>query len=233
MHYNLNMCATDKVSDECNLPDPSPPPFTSTDKLSFHHSKFYQMRTTHSTQRRSKKWWMPLFAWWIDAMCVNASAIWREQFSEEQLKLRKQQRDAFQKTLAEQLLGINSKSFADLAPTTRMHRSSTSTSEERSAVNPFQPVANPSSESMNPAQLVDMFDEVFKGHEEMVEKRRRGKCVYCTEIGVSSNKKGYKYMYYYCAACQARVHPKCWFQLPLPNCRSRQCISGVMHTNLL
>ena len=105
---------------------------------------------------------MPLFAWWIDAMCVNAYAIWREQFSEEQLKLRKHRRDAFQKTLAEQLLGINSKFFADLTPTTRTRRSSTSTSEERSAMNPFQPAANPSSDSMNPAQFVDMFDKVFK-----------------------------------------------------------------------
>ena len=33
------------------------------------------MRTTHATQRRSKKWWMPLFVWWIDTMCVNAYAI--------------------------------------------------------------------------------------------------------------------------------------------------------------
>jgi hypothetical protein len=214
------MCATDKVSDKCNLPDPSPPPFTSTDKLRFHFSKFDQMRTTHSTQRRSKKWWMPLFAWWIDAMCVNAYAIWREQFSEEQLKLRKHRRDAFQKTLAEQLLDINSKSFADLTPTTRTRRSSTSTSEERSAVNPFQPAANPSSvssanpssDSVNPAQLVDMFDKVFKGHDEMVEKRRRDKCVYCTDIGVSSKKEGYKYTHYYCATCKAYVHPKCWIK---------------------
>jgi len=66
------------------------------------------------------------------------------------------------------------------------------------------------------AQLVGMFDTVFKGlgfrvrviegHEEIVEKRRRGKCVYCKETGVSSKKKGYTYTYYYCAACQAYVH---------------------------
>ena len=150
-------------------------------------------------------------------MCVNAYAIWREQFSEEQLKLRKHRRDAFQKTLAEQLLGINSKFFADLTPTTRTRRSSTSTSEERSAVNPFQPAANPSSDSsanpssdsVNPARLVDMFDKVFKGHEDMVDKRKRGECVYCKQIGVSSKKKGCKYTHNYCATCQAYVHPTC------------------------
>ena len=145
-------------------------------------------------------------------MSVNAYAIWREQFSEAQLKLRKHQRDAFQKLLAEQLLGINSKTVEDFMNTARNRRASTSSSEQRSAVNPFQPAANPSADSMNPAQLVDMFDKVFKGHEEMVEKRRRDKCVYCKQIGVSSKKEGYKYTYYYCAMCQAYVHPKCWFQ---------------------
>ena len=52
----------------------------STDKSSFHLSKFDQMRTTHSTQRRSKKWWMPLFAWWIDAMCVKLDASGESSF---------------------------------------------------------------------------------------------------------------------------------------------------------
>ena len=111
-------------------------------------------------------------------------------------------------------------SVGDDTPTTRTRRSSTSTSEERSAVNPFQPAANPSSvssanpssDSVNPAQLVDMFDKVFKGHDEMVEKRRRDKCVYCTDIGVSSKKEGYKYTHYYCATCKAYVHPKCWIK---------------------
>ena len=58
---------------------------------------------------------------------------------------------------------------------------------------------------MNPAQLVDMFDKVFKGHGEVVEKRRRDKCVYCTEIGVSGKKAGYKYTYYYCALCMCTL----------------------------
>ena len=65
---------------------------------------------------------------------------------------------------------------------------------------------------MNPAQLVDMFDKVFKGHDEMVEKPCRDKCVYCTDIGVSSRKEGYKYTHYYCATCNAYVHPKCWIK---------------------
>ena len=212
IEYNLNMCATDKVSDECNLPDPSAPPFTTTDKSSFHLSKFDQMRMTHSTQRRSKKWWMPLFAWWIDAMCVNAYAIWREQFSEAQLKLRKHQRDAFQKLLAEQLLGINSKTVEDFMNTARNRRASTSSSEQRSAVNPFHPAADSPPGSICPAQLMDAFDKVFKGHEDMVDKRKRGECVYCKQIGVSSKKKGYKYTHNYCATCQAYVHPTCWIK---------------------
>ena len=65
---------------------------------------------------------------------------------------------------------------------------------------------------MNPAQLVDMFDKVFKGHEDMVDKRKRGECVYCKQIGVSSKKKGYKYTHNYCATCQGYVHPTCWIK---------------------
>ena len=53
---------------------------------------------------------------------------------------------------------------------------------------------------------MDAFDRVFKGHEEMVEKRSRDKCVHCKQIGVSSKKEGYKYTYYYCAMCPACVH---------------------------
>ena len=46
---------------------------------------------------------------------------------------------------------------------------------------------------------MDAFDKVFKGHEDMVDKRKRGECVYCKKIGVSSKKKGYKYTHNYCA----------------------------------
>ena len=34
-------------------------------------------------------------------------------------------------------------------------------------------------------------------------------------------------------ACQAYVHPTCWIKFHRCRCRSRRCIPGVMHTNLL
>ena len=81
---------------------------------------------------------------------------------------------------------------------------------------------------------MDAFDKVFKGHEDMVDKRKRGECVYCKQIGVSSKKKGYKYTHNYCATCQAYVHPTCWIKFHRCQIsRSRRCIPGVMHTNLL
>lgn len=36
-----------------------------------------QMRRTYSTQRRSPKWWFPLFTWMLDVAAINAWALYQ------------------------------------------------------------------------------------------------------------------------------------------------------------
>ena len=58
-------------------------------------------------QRRSAKWWMPLFSWTVDVAAVNSFAVWKSEVPSAARKGRAGERATFQKALVRGLLGVD------------------------------------------------------------------------------------------------------------------------------